>query len=578
MLSVLIGTAAYSQDRYLEEVFSNSEITVTKNITYGFNVNPLLNTSLMDPAYVLANAAQITAEKDSLLTMLATNPATIPLSFYYPYSVDTTTLLKITQVKMDVYMPDTAVDSETSRPVVMMVHTGSFLPPVINGTYGGSKEDSAIVEISKRLARRGFVVMVPNYRLGWNPLAVGSAGLAARRATLLNAVYRAIHDLQYAVKGARYAATMGSNPYEIDPTKIAMYGNGSGGYVALAYNTLDNQAETAIDKFVFGGNSVIQPAIVGDVNGNGGLLNLYVDNTMDKSVSVCINAGGALADISWLEAGDGPFISFHSPFDNFAPFDTGTVIVPTTGDDVVDVNGPNTFIRKANELGLNDVFAGFNDIDDYTTKARSYYGASISNSPLINVNDPIEIAAEDMEGLYTFVVRDPNGDIEPNGSPWEWWSKTDLDALVAATNTQTGGSYSSNDIHDNNLLTNPNMAKSKATLYIDTIIGYMIPRAVKTMQIGNWESVNVNELYMDQHDVVLFPNPASNLVSFKSSNPVKNINAVQIFDISGRDVYSNQSVNANQLTVESMHLGAGIYVGKVTLENGDVVLRKFMIE
>lgn len=578
LLAMLLGAGVIAQDRYLDEVFTSSEITITKNVTYGFNVNPLLNTSLLDPAYVGANAAQITAEKDSLVTMIANDPTQIPASFFTPYALDTTTLLKITQLRMDVYMPDMVVDTETERPVIMYVHTGNFLPPVINGSYGGSKEDSAAVELCKQWAKRGFVAVAPNYRHGWNPLATGTAGLITRRATLLNAVYRAIHDVQYAVKGLRMGAA-GTNPYGIDVDNFAMYGAGSGGYVALAYNTLEDQDGTTIDKFIFNGNSIVVPSVVGDVNGDGGLINLYQDNGMSDDVDICVNAGGALGAISWMDAGDGPFVSFHSPYDNFAPFDTGTVIVPTTGDDVVDVNGPNTFMAKANSLGLNAAYAGSYPGDAFTDRARSFHGRDMANSPIINVNDPIAIPGNsEVEGLFTLVVRDGNGDIEQNGAPWEWWSKTDLDALVSATNAATGGSYNSNDINTNSLLTNANQSAAQGRVYIDTIMGYMIPRVVKTLQIGDWESVNVGELYMSKDDVLVYPNPAVTSVVFKSTNPSVNIASYEIIDVMGRTVSAENGLNDYMIELGVENLTNGIYMSTFTLESGEKLVKRFTVE
>lgn len=567
-----------AQDRYLEEVFTNSEITVMEDVVYGINVNPLLNTSLLNPAYVQANAAQITSEKDSLLNWIATDPSLIPLSFFLPVSMDSSTILKVTQLRMDVYMPSNSVDTETERPVMVFVHTGNFLPPVVNGSYGGSKNDSVAVNICSQWAKRGFVAVAPNYRHGWNPLAPGEAGLVTRRATLLNAVYRAIHDVQFAIKGMRLDATMGSNTYGIDPDKIGMMGSGSGGYVALAYNTLDKQEETALDKFVFGGNSVIQPAIVGDINGNGGLINLYVDNGMSSDVDICVNLGGCLGDISWLEAGDGPFVTFHSPFDNFAPFDTGTVIVPTTGDDVVDVNGPNTFIPKANGLGLNDAYAGEYPGDAFTARARYFYGRDIDDSPIINVDDPIEIPADDMEGLFTVIVRDGNGDIEQNGTPWDWWSKTDLDALVAQTNMATGGNYDSDEINSNSLLTNPNQSRAQGLVYIDTIMGYSIPRIVKTMQIGNWESVDISELYVGRKDVVLFPNPTSDILTVRTNNPSTTLNAITVTDQLGRTIVDRKELMSNTTQLDLEGLDSGVYILNATFEDGSSKTHQFLVQ
>ncbi len=575
LLSLLSLSA---QDRYLEEVFTDAEITVMEDVVYGINVNPLLNTSLLDPAYVQANAAQITVEKDSLQNWIATDPTQIPLGFFFPYALDSSTILKVTQLEMDVYMPSSSADSETERPVMVFVHTGNFLPPVVNGSYGGSKNDSVAVNICKQWAKRGFVAVAPNYRHGWNPLAAGEPGLVTRRATLLNAVYRAIHDVQFAIKGMRLDATMGSNTYGIDPDKIGMLGSGSGGYVALAYNTLDKQEETALDKFVFGGNSVIQPGIVGDINGDGGLVNLYVDNGMSSEVDICVNLGGCLGDITWLEAGDGPFVTFHSPYDNFAPFDTGTVIVPTTGDDVVDVNGPNTFIPKANGLGANDAYAGEYPGDAFTERARSFYGRDMDDSPIINIDDPIEIPTDDMEGLFTVVVRDDNGDIEQNGTPWDWWSKSDLDALVAATNLATGGSYDADEINTNNLLTNPNQSREQGLTYIDTIMGYSIPRIVKTLQVGNWESVDVAELYIGRKDVVLFPNPTNGSLTVRTNNPSTTMQALMVSDQLGRTIFHEKALLTNTMQLNLEGLEAGVYILNTTFEDGSTKTHQFLVQ
>ena len=578
-VSMLILLSSNAQNRYLDEVFSDSEISVAKDITYGINVNPLLNTNLLSPLFVGANAAQITAEKDSLQNLIAADPTAIPMGFFLPYSLDSSSLLKVIQLKMDVYMPDMSVDTITDRPVIIFIHTGNFLPPVINGSYGGSKEDSSAVELCKRWAKRGFVVVAPNYRHGWNPLATGAAGLITRRATLINAVYRALHDVQYNIKGLRFDALNMSNTYGIDPEKVALFGAGSGGYIALGYNTLDKQSETELDKLVFGGNSVITPSIVGDIYGNGGLINLYEDNGMSTNISICVNAGGDLADISWLEAGDAPMVTFHSPYDNFAPYDTGTVIVGTTGDDVVDVNGPNTFMPKANALGLNDVYAGEYPDDPFTERARSFYGTNMNNAPVININEPIAIGSDGMEGVFSFVVRDGSGSIEPNGSPWEWWSKSDLDLLVTGTNAQTGGSYDSDEINENALLTNPNMSKAQAMLYIDTIMGYMMPRVAKTMQLGsNWQSLNVDEKRIKTSNVSVYPNPSSSLVNVLSNIDNASIASIEVFDIAGTRVLMNNVSASTSIQIDVRDFAAGLYIGEVSLSNGQKTIVKFSVQ
>ena len=56
----------------------------------------------------------------------------------------------------DIYLP--LGDSATKRPVVFFTHGGSFL--------SGSKETSDVVALCRAFAKRGYVTVSQNYRLG----------------------------------------------------------------------------------------------------------------------------------------------------------------------------------------------------------------------------------------------------------------------------------------------------------------------------------------------------------------------------------------------------------------------------
>ena len=115
----------------------------------------------------------------------------------------------------DIYEP--TGDNLTNRPVVILAHTGSFLPQVINGQPTGNKTDSSIVQQCMRWARKGYVAVAMNNRLGWNPL---SANVDERTKTLLQAAYRGIQDAKAMVRFLRKTEDLDGNPYGIDPNKI----------------------------------------------------------------------------------------------------------------------------------------------------------------------------------------------------------------------------------------------------------------------------------------------------------------------------------------------------------------------
>ena len=146
---------------------------------------------------------------------------------------------------MDVYMP--AGDSETERPVMIVPHTGNFLPQYFNGSVTGGKSDSIIVNICKSFAKRGYVAVAMTYRQGWLPLATNQD---IRTGTLLQAVYRAVQDTRTCIRYFKYTANEEGNPWGVDPSKIAVFGVGSGGYLALVAATLDDYGEVTLDKFL----------------------------------------------------------------------------------------------------------------------------------------------------------------------------------------------------------------------------------------------------------------------------------------------------------------------------------------
>lgn len=533
---LLISGGVVSAQRYLKESF---QVQVTQNVTYATNVDFLKNTNIVSQA--LSNTVKAGTEKQTLMGLLMQGQP-IPAKYYNP--ADTSTILKVSDLKMDVYEP--VSDSMTERPVVVYLHTGNFLPPQVNGSLAGDKTDSSAAEICRRFAARGFVAISINYRLGWNPLAPGPTGVVERRATLLNAVYRAIHDTKEAVRYIKMDART-SNTFGVDTNEVILFGEGSGGYVALAYATLDDQTETEIQKFVFPGttdSSYVQPALVGDYMGYGGLLNLYYDQGVSADIDMVVNAGGALADTSWLEAGDAPMISFHAVRDPFAPFDEGTVIVPTTNEQVVDVQGANVFMMKANQLGNNQAFTNFTYNDPYTAIAQSRYGNTYSyflqSQPTITLNT-------DIDGLYPIIRPLAAQRLDNEGSPWQWWA--------------SGLSIPS-----------PHPA-TEAKTFIDTIMGYAVPRIMVGLQLEGYTKIGMEESSLVSSMLGMFPNPAQNVLNIRIADADIKLISATIMNVNGQVIKTADLKNTQAIDLSD--LKAGAYLLQVETSEGPA-LRKLM--
>jgi poly(3-hydroxybutyrate) depolymerase len=445
-------------------------------------------------------------------------------------------------LKMDIYQP--AGDTETSRPVILYFHTGNFLPYPLNGGTGGTRTDSSVVEICSRFARMGYVVASCDYRLGWNPLATTQP---ERTYTLINAAYRGVQDCRTAVRYMRKSVAEAGNPYGIDDSKVAVWGQGTGGYIAFAAATLDNWLEdiALVPKFNWDplGTGPI-PMVVEPINGNADGTTLGINPTTGDTLcypnhieytsefNVMVNMGGAMGDISWLEDNSVPMISFHVPTDPFAPYNDGIVVVPTTGEQVVDVTGSFGVQAMANTMTNNSIFAA---VETYAPGQAFTNAANQANNGYY--------------GLYPFFRA--NNPLD--SSPWDWWNP----ALVDSANNVNG------------LYLNPDMSAIKARTFIDSIQGYAAPRMMCALNLqGSPCAVGVEE---QESQVLVYPNPSSSLINVNLKN-TEIIRLVEVFDLLGKRVLT-ANPNTYNTVLDLSVCRNGIYTLKIKGDVGTYALR-----
>ncbi len=500
--ALMISGISHAQ-RYLEEVFS--EVDVTTNVTYGANASVLTGT---------------------------------------PMKID---------LKLDVYEP--SGDTEEERPLVLYFHTGNFLPHPQNGSPTGLRTDSAAVEICSRLARMGYVVASCDYRLGWNPVAPMQS---QRVFTLINAAYRGVQDCRTAVRYFRRSAAEDENPFGIDPERIVVWGQGTGGYISFAAATLSNYDDILLEKFtheveISEGVFVPMPMVIEEINGDiygtsyGVVLNGPGDEDNDtlcyvnhpgysSDFNLAVNMGGACGDISWIGNEDPPIISFHVPTDPFAPYTTATLIVPVVNLPVVEVSGSYDVQARLNLFGNNDIFI---EADEYDPGLAFTEAANANNN--------------NYHGLYPLVRPTGQGN---DSAPWEWWA-------------------SSNPNNNAGLATNPNMSAEKGRAFIDSIQGYAAPRMSCALSLpgnpcGNSLGIDV----LGNLEVSVYPNPANEFVAVRSNEEIR---TVILRDLTGKTIFARRNLNTYNWRSSDALPASGIYLLDVQTNNGRMV-RKLIIE
>ena len=464
---------------------------------------------------------------------------------------------------VDVYTPKG--DTETQRPLIIYFPTGNFIPHPENFSPSGTITDSTCVDIATKLAKMGYVVAVADYRKGWNPVATTQE---PRVNTLINAAYRGVQDARTAVRFFKEKAT----DFGVDTTRICLWGQGTGGYITLATATLDSynkvftttnpankfigsdQRPFVIERVPLPGggflyiNSDIEGKILGIVppkaDGTpnpgppptGDTLNLpnWANRTSDFRLAV--NMGGALGDISWLDANSKNIISIQSPTDPFAPYKDAVLFVPIPGGQlpVVQVQGSFLVQQKLKALG----------------KDAAYQNLKAQYDP---IGTAIKARQEGSVNLFPIVGSSAN-----DSSPWDFWAPT-------------------NQHNASGLVSNPDMSAAKARRFIDSIIAFVAPRACIGLDLPCRSLVaSTNEVTDAQVNLKLAPNPATSEIniSVAENKPVK---SYAIYDISGRMLRNMNDVNSSFVSVRRENLQDGMYLIQLRFEEG-VLTKKVIFE
>jgi len=411
---------------------------------------------------------------------------------------------QLKDLKMDVYRP--AGDGATDRPVIVLMHAGSFLPESVTGYAWGNKNQNCIVELCKRYARMGYVTVSLSYRIGWN----AGGDQETRSKTIIEAVYRAMQDAKTCVRYFKNDFISNGNSWGIDTGKIVLGGTNSGAYVAMAAGTLNRVVELELPKFLDQNlNPFINQTILGDFDGFGGTQNFGNYPGISSRFRGIISLGGASADLSIIESGEPPVIAFHGVNEVTTPYNTD-IVITSTGQSVVEVNGAGDYMPEIVAKGNNAPFIG----------------AGFAPGPP-NRNGSGQVTTS-VEGLYPFYNQ--------GFEPWSWYN-------------------------GQNPAINPSATMSKAMAYIDTIVAYSSPRLFRLLIDPAYTSV---EELSDATGITLYPNPVKQTLFIRSLSEVQ-VEQIALYNVLGAKVFetavSGSAVNLADLI-------PGVYLVSLKLADG----------
>lgn len=237
-------------------------------------------------------------------------------------------------LKMNIFQP--IGDTVSNRPLLVFAHGGSFV--------GGSRYLPDVTYLATEFAKRGYVCISIQYRLGVDPQVIG-LDLSQAGPQFANALWRGTLDGRGAIRFLRANA----NTYKINSGQVYLGGVSAGGVLGLHEAFLDTEAEVGT------ANPRMDTAAIG-----GGIEGLSGTPGQSWRVKGVINLCGALGDVNWMSNNKNVSIfSVHGTNDETVPYKTN--FFTYSGIQIGRLSGSFVVDSMAKVLGMKSVFYTFKD-------------------------------------------------------------------------------------------------------------------------------------------------------------------------------------------------------------------------
>ncbi|MEI8279906.1 MAG: T9SS type A sorting domain-containing protein [Bacteroidota bacterium] len=203
----------------------------------------------------------------------------------------TVTYSSVYNLQMDIFQP--TGDTYTQRPLIILAHGGSFVS-------GDRTNDVTVTQLCNNFAKRGYVTVSIDYRLG------SAIQLVLDSSYAIDEVIKAISDGKAAIRYFMQDAAT-TNTYKIDTNNIFIGGNSAGAVLYMHVGYIDSMGECP---------GYIQTAM----NNNGGFEGNSGNAGYTTKSKAIINLAGALNETSFVGPGNKPSANAQGTLDSTVPY------------------------------------------------------------------------------------------------------------------------------------------------------------------------------------------------------------------------------------------------------------------
>ncbi len=414
---------------------------------------------------------------------------------------------------IDIYEP--TGDTQAKRPVVFFFFGGGF--------FEGDKQDADMVTWCDSLARRGYVAVAVNYRLGFNFVDSGSP---------IRAVYRAVQDANASI---RYMIEF-KDQYRIDPERIFIAGKSAGAITAMHTTFFGEESDRLQETY----GTLLEGSDLGCVSCSGNPYN----HTFE--IQGVLGMWGAIIDTLEITPDETiPTLMVHGNGDLVVPFEGGypyTGPVPLT---FPYVYGSFSIHNRMNELGI------YNEFYSYDYNNHDVYGSS--DFPNENWEEIFDISQSFLADRLDFVSPTPQGETQITvGNSYTYSVMPNLDYSYCWA--IDGGIIINENEHEVEVQWNEPLG----TLYLHVMNDIGMKGQTASLNVN--ASTNVDNTILS--GIEWYPNPVHSGESVFIKNPNNLLSEAVIINTDGRQMLSFDF--EEDTTFSTQGLAPGIYLLRIT--------------
>lgn len=217
---------------------------------------------------------------------------------------------------------------------------------------------------------------------------------------------------------------------------------------------------------------------------------------------------------------------------------------------------------------------GFIQLDQFTANDYLYYTIRFQNEGTANA---LTVKIEDLldtqldENSLRMVSASHNYRMQRIGQQIIW-TFNNINLPPTSVNEELSKGYVTFKIKPKSGYAVGDVIPNTAEIYFDTnpaiVTNTFNTEFVPTLGTSNFEFNNI----------LVFPNPANNLVHISSENAAETIGKVTITDISGKTILSIQPNDVKYVPIDVSTIAKGVYFVEITSKNNNKQVKKLLIE